>query len=316
VWIAGENHDHEDMKRFLFQYIRSMRLYYGFVTGTTVLFGIWMAHNDGGAWGWREAVALVVGFLAWGVNQIFSDYCDRKEDAVNAPHRPMVTGALAAWPAMVLSAVVMLLFAAVSLLMTPWSLLALCIGGVLNVAYSLLKRVPVLNVMVYACAITCCALYGFAVTSGKFPSPLFVTAIAMMVVPVHALMCHNSYYKDVTGDRAAGVRTLQTLFPENISLIVTVVAAICIILYSLYVVFQWNSFAATVQAAVELTLTAMLLVSLEKRCYHRATCLNCQLCVSMIYAWMLVDRSWPLLPEIASLIIIHLLFLWYRDEKE
>ena len=304
------------MKRFLYQYIRSMRLYYGFVTGMTVLFGIWMAHEDGGAWGWREAVALVVGFLAWGVNQIFSDYCDQKEDAVNAPHRPMVTGALVAWPAMALSAVMMLLFAAVSLFMTPWSLLALCIGGVLNVAYSLLKRVPILNFMVYACAITCCALYGFAAVSGKFPSRLFMTAIAVAVVPVHALMCHNSYYKDVIGDRAAGVRTLQTLFPEIVSLIVTIIATICIISYSLYVVFQWNLFAATVQAAVELALTAMLLVSLKKRCYHRATCLNCQLCVSMLYGGMLVDRSWPLLLEIASLIIIQLLFLWYRDEKE
>ena len=93
---SGENHNHEGMKRFLYQYIRSMRLYYGFVTGTTVLFGIWMAHADGSAWGWREAMALIVGFLAWGVNQIFSDYCDRKEDAVNAPHRPMVSGELEA----------------------------------------------------------------------------------------------------------------------------------------------------------------------------------------------------------------------------
>lgn len=307
------------MKRFLYQYVRSMRLYYGFVTGTTVLFGIWRAHAAGRAEmrEWRDAAALAVGFLAWGVNQIFSDYCDRKEDAVNAPRRPMVTGALPARPAMVLSAAVMVLFGVASLHMSPWALPALCAGGALNVAYSLLKRVPVLNLMVYACAITCCALYGFTAVGGALPSLRELAAIIAMVLPVHALMCHNSYYKDVKGDRAVGVRTLQTMFHENVSYAVTIVAAICIctIASLLYLVIEGNPFAAMVQMALELVLTAMLLTSLKKRRYHRATCLNCQLCVCMLYGWM-VTEAWMPLAEIASLIIIRLLFLWYQDEKE
>ena len=73
-----------------------MRLYYGFVTATTVLVGLCLVRfgtGGAGAWTVRDAALLAMGFLSWGFNQIFSDWCDRKEDAINAPHRPMVTGA-------------------------------------------------------------------------------------------------------------------------------------------------------------------------------------------------------------------------------
>ena len=164
------------MKRFLYYYLRTMRLYYGFVTGTTVLWGVMHASpvnyapcvNPLSRLDAKAVAALVIGFLAWGVNQVFSDYLDRKEDAVNAPHRPMVTGALAAKPALVLSAVLMLLIGAVSLWMSPWALLMLCIGGVLNLAYSRLKCVPVVNIVVYGFSISCCALCGRDKTAGRW----------------------------------------------------------------------------------------------------------------------------------------------------
>jgi hypothetical protein len=47
--------------------------------------------------------------------------------------------------------------------------------------------------------------------------------------------------------------------------------------------------------------------------YHRATCLNCQLCVLLLHLHFF-KASWPY--AVASLVAIQLLFLWYRDEKE
>ena len=362
------------MKRFLYYYIRSMRLYYGFVTGTTVLWGILHANPANYAPCTRSfsqldakaVAALIVGFLAWGVNQIFSDYLDRKEDAVNAPHRPMVTGALAAKPALVLSSVLMVLIGVVSLWISPWALGVLCVGGVLNLAYSRVKSVPVLNVVMYGCAISCCALYGVAAVQGDLrstaPEPLEdVMDVAFFVLPVHILMCHNSYYKDVAGDRAAGVRTLQTLFPMKVSLVATILLAWGIIILPLLglLVLQYRmpwslmSFALElkdkgitydhgmplmlVQLALEILLALLLVFNLKKHRYHRVTCLNCQLCVSMLYPWMSVYHTllvvirrfcngyeperWMLdgvllAMELLSLAIIQLLFLWYRDEKE
>ena len=209
------------MLKFLYYYLRSMRLYYGFVTATTVLAGLYQWHRFGSGtdsalhsagWTLRDAALLAMGFFAWGFNQIFSDWCDRKEDAINAPHRPMVTGALKPLPAFAVSAAGLAVIAVAGFLMSPWTLVFLALGGALNIAYSLLKRVPVLNCLVYACAISCCALFAIAGMAKRCPTLDEFGFVAVWIVPVHFLMCHNSYYKDVKGDRAAGVRTLQTSY--------------------------------------------------------------------------------------------------------
>ena len=70
-----------------------------------------------------------------------------------------------------------------------------------------------------------------------------------------------------------------------------------------------------VQFIGELFLLGLLFRALEGRRYHRATCLNCQLCVTMLYPWM-PQKSDLLVVELLSLAIIQLLFFWYRDEKE
>ena len=185
---------------FLYYYLRSMRLYYCFVTGTTTLAGVVFAHAflNRNVWTWRDIAVLIVGFLAWGVNQIFSDWCDRHEDKINAPHRPMVSGKLAPKPALALSSSIMVIFAAVSYLVSPWALLFLAIGGGLNLCYSFLKKVPVLNCLIYAMAITCCTLYGFAGSCGMMPQTAWKTLLipVLFILPAHFLMCSFSYYKD------------------------------------------------------------------------------------------------------------------------
>ena len=209
------------MLKFLYYYLRSMRLYYGFVTATTVLAGLyywhWFGFRADSAWrpvGWtlRATALIAMGFFAWGFNQIFSDWCDRKEDAINAPHRPMVTGELKPLPAFAVSVAGLAAIAVVGYLMSPWTLAFLALGGALNIAYSLLKRVPVLNCLVYACAISCCALFAIAGMAKRCPTLDEFGFVAAWIMPVHFLMCHNSYYKDVKGDREAGVRTLQTSY--------------------------------------------------------------------------------------------------------
>lgn len=310
------------MLRFIFYYIRSMRLYYGFVTATTVLTGLCLAHAHSpeglGNWTLWDGVMLVFGFLAWGANQVFSDWCDRKEDAINAPHRPMVTGALNPLQAFVLSALILAVIAVVSAWISPWTLVFLFIGGVLNIAYSLLKSIPVLNCIVYAAAISCCALYAVAGFQRGFPGWESIFAVAGTVLPVHFLMCHNSYYKDVAGDSAAGVRTLQTLYPAIVAKALTMGLSAIAIFISWLVAYgvgddvgeSWWRF---LQPLLVSALATAHFIALQKRCYHAATRLNCQLCVALLHTvWF--DVTWPI--ELISLVAIQLLFLWYNDEKE
>ena len=310
------------MLKFLYYYIRSMRLYYGFVTATTVLMGLCLAHEKQFEtflpWTLKDAALWAMGFFAWGFNQIFSDWYDRKEDAINAPHRPMVTGVLAPRPAFALSAVGLATIAIAGFLMSPWTLVFLALGGALNIAYSLLKKVPVLNCFVYACAISCCALFAIAGYLKECPDIGAVLYVLMMILPVHFLMCHNSYYKDVAGDRVTGVRTLQTMYPDIVAKALSALLSALGVAASLLLacgmddcVGEWWLFF--LQPIAILTLAVMFFHALVGRRYHAATCLNCQLCVALLHMlWF--DVTWRF--ELVSLVAIQLLFFWYDDEKE
>ena len=308
------------MLKFLYFYLRSMRLYYGFVTATTVLAGLyywhWFGFRADATWrptGWtlRDTALLAMGFFAWGFNQIFSDWCDRKEDAINAPHRPMVTGALKPLPAFVVSAAGLVAIAVAGYLMSPWTLAFLAAGGVLNIAYSLLKRVPVLNCLVYACAISCCALFAIAGMGNRCPTPDEFEFVAAWIVPVHFLMCHNSYYKDVKGDRAAGVRTLQTSYHKYVAELVSI-AFVGLAIFAVGIMHGEGPLKKALVILI-LAIAVAFQCSVEKMKYHRATCFNCQLCVLLLHVRFFA-MTWPY--AIASLIAIPLLFLWYNDEKE
>ena len=301
------------MLKFLYYYLRSMRLYYGFVTATTVMAGLCFSLEPF-QWTPKNMAMIGMGFFAWGATQIFSDWYDRKEDAINAPHRPMVTGALSPRPAFALSALILVVIAVVSAWISMWTIPFLLIGGALNIAYSRLKKVPVLNCLTYAAAISCCALYAVAGDMDRCPSWGFALVTIVLVLPAHFLMCHNSYYKDVKGDREAGVRTLQTLFPSVVAKAATLllsagaVVISCIVAYGL-----GESYWRFLQPAVIAMLAAAHLICIQKRRYHAATCLNCQLCIALLHMWWFCD-TWPL--ELVSLVAIQLLFLWYNDEKE
>lgn len=304
---------------FYYYYLRSMRLYYSFVTGTTTLIGAAVAHRIcGHDWGWRDAVVLTVGYLAWGVNQIFSDWEDRSEDKINAPHRPMVSGKLSPRHALALSSSLMVIFAAASSLASKWSLLFLGVGGLLNLCYSLLKKIPVLNCLIYSLAITCCAFYGYTGSCGALPEWKLNTILPFaLLIPAHVIMCSFSYYKDKRGDRKAGIRTLQNMYPDQVTLPLHWIASIgYTLVISYYTKPVGNMLLAILFALGAAILLAYLCLLLGKEKYHPATCWNCALCVCWLCFLLIPFFPWSGQLASGSIIMIFLLFRWYPDEKE
>ena len=316
------------MIRFLYFYLRSMRLYYGFVTGTAVLAGCMARHGSRLhiPWGWRDVAVILIGYMAWGVNQIFSDWLDRKEDAVNAPHRPMVTGELAARPALILSGSLMALFAVTAYLISPVSLAVLLAGGLLNVLYSLLKKIPVINTLIYGLAMTCCTVFGVSRDLDIQHFCLFSGVLMPFVLPSHVLMCHNSYFKDIEGDRAAGLRTLPVLFPRFSLWLGMILSGGWTLLLSGFCVWVFACSQPTTEAGpwlmicgyvlLMLYLTFQLFRAFWKKDHHAATRLNCQLCVTWLWGIMISASPYWLIGMFASVLLIEILYRWYPDEKE
>ena len=92
------------MVKFFKAYVKSMRLYYSFVTGIAGWIGVAYyeflvksasEHSiEIAPTPEKKLVILFLLFLSWGINQIINDYLGLKEDRINAPDRPMVTGEL------------------------------------------------------------------------------------------------------------------------------------------------------------------------------------------------------------------------------
>lgn len=315
------------MISFIRLYIRSMRLYYCFVTFSTTFLGLAAAHAtapESRPLSLNDGLILAIGFLSWGVNQIFNDYENRREDSVNAPHRPMVAGTLNAKAALALSTILMLVFAAVSYMISPWTLLPVALGGALNILYSPMKGVPLAGCFVYALSISMCAIYGFAGGGGGFTSPHALSVTAFLVcacLPAHFMMCHNSYYKDAAGDEAAGKRTLQTVCGTFTSLVLSYAGSLVYIVACMAVCAVGGrvTAGAVFGLVMILAMARLLFLILDKR-FHKATQMNAILCVLEIFALSASYRAFTLLSVICAVVsvfVITLLFkVWYRDEKE
>ncbi len=199
------------MMRFLRAYIRSMRLYYAFVTGIAGWLGVafYQFCCPDRTTAWRNALILVLLFLSWGINQIVNDYLGMPEDRVNAPHRPMVSGELNPRGALALSLGLMAGVMILSWFLNPWAVAPVAIGVALNVIYEYAKAWSLWGNAIFGVSIAMCAAYGF-LAAGPTPSPFFTSnrvCVIVLVAVLNGLMTYYTYFKDAAGDAAAGKRT-------------------------------------------------------------------------------------------------------------
>ena len=264
--------------KFVYYYLRSMRPYYGIVAGTTTLYGCLLSRHtleESRTW-----LLFLMGFFFWGFNQIFLDRWGRHEGVIDAAHCPV--GARELRPALVfaVSLIGLMVIAAIGFVLSPWTLVFLGACGILNIVYSFLKCVPVINCLVFACAMTCCALFGYVGSLGellKFDEVL--SFLAIWVLPVHFLMCHNSYFKDVEGDRVAGVRTLQTICPP-FAFAVSILG-----MWMYWLVYLSGTILIPKYVPILLIVLALIIFffdALVRKQYQRMTKRNCQFCVALL----------------------------------
>ena len=215
------------MMSFLKAYVKSMRLYYSFVTGIVGWLGVsfyqYVANTEGprGTSGMvrtievptppvKMVVILLILFLAWGINQIINDFLGYKEDKINAPQRPMVTGELNPLRALLLSLFLMTaIFFTTLFYLEPIAIIPLILGAILNVIYEHAKGYGILGNMVFGIMISMCGLFGFW-ASGPMELRWSKSRISTLVfiAVINGLMTYYTYFKDYTGDKLAGKKTI------------------------------------------------------------------------------------------------------------
>lgn len=206
-----------EVKRFLWAYVKTMRLYYAFITGIAGWIGVSFHHHlierAGGTVTaetyQRSVFILVILFGSWGINQVFNDWLGLEEDRINAPHRPMVTGELNVRWALTLSGSLMAAAAVLTWFLNPAALVPMLLGFVLNFVYNFSKAWGLWGNVIFGLMIANCTVYGF-LAAGPTPFPFVTTnrlCTVLLVAVMNGLMTYYTYFKDYEGDKAAGKDT-------------------------------------------------------------------------------------------------------------
>ncbi|WHH59471.1 UbiA family prenyltransferase [Petroclostridium sp. X23] len=208
------------MLSFFKAYIKSMRLYYAFITGIAGWIGMafyeYIAKSSFKTvelvpLAEKKAVILVMLFLSWGINQIINDYLGLKEDRINAPHRPMVTGELQPHKALLFTGFLLLITVLIIFFyLEPIALIPAVLGVLLNVVYEYAKGYGIFGNIVFGLMISMCTAFGF-LSAGPTQSPYFTSSrisVMILVAVMNGLMTFYTYFKDYKGDKEADKKTI------------------------------------------------------------------------------------------------------------
>jgi geranylgeranylglycerol-phosphate geranylgeranyltransferase len=176
-----------------------MRSYLFFISGMAGWLGIIFSGTDSSVG--RTTAILSVVFIGWGVNQVINDLLGLKEDKINAPHRPLVTGELPVRQAVMLSIIFFILGGFTTFLLNPKALTLFLSVFILNIIYEYSKEIPLLGNIIFGLLIAPCVYYGAMCTNNKGLEILLdkdLTFLAISVVLINFIVAFFTYYKDFT----------------------------------------------------------------------------------------------------------------------
>jgi geranylgeranylglycerol-phosphate geranylgeranyltransferase len=134
-----------------------------------------------------------------------------EEDRINAPERPMVSGELNPYLAMLLSTVLMIgAFLVTWFYLERSAVIPLVIGAALNFLYEYAKGYGIWGNIIFGIMISSCTVFGFMASGESAMAVLSFEHIMLVfyVALVNGLMTYYTYFKDYIGDKEAGKRTL------------------------------------------------------------------------------------------------------------
>lgn len=248
--------------RFARAYVKSMRLYYSFVTGIAGWIGVsyyqFVADPDYlnpssdfiqtievPTPDVKKFIILIFLFLAWGINQIFNDYLGRKEDRINAPERPMVTGELNPQKALAVSITLLTMTLLVTwFYLEPIAVIPLLIGIGLNFLYEYAKGRGIWGNIVFGLMIAACGLYGTwaAGPNGVLFTRSRISTLAFIAI-INGLMTYYTYFKDEEGDRLSGKNTIVVKYGIERNRIISIISGFLPSILFLFGYYVLNGFA-------------------------------------------------------------------------
>jgi chlorophyll synthase len=178
---------------------------------------------------WRLIVlgAILAGPVVCGMSQVANDWCDRHVDAINEPQRPIPSGRVEPWLALMIALAMTALALGLGSFLGPWGWGATVAAVAAAWAYSLpplrLKRSGWLGpALVSLCYEGLPWFTGAAIVAGAPAFPVVVGAV-LYATGAFGIMVLNDF-KAIEGDRATGVRSLPAVLGPEVAAKIAVIA--------------------------------------------------------------------------------------------
>jgi len=195
---------------FIKAYIKSMRPYSFLITGIGGLIGMLLVESSVSLL--QKSVVLLLLFTSYGINQIINDLLGTKEDGINAPIRPMVSGELDKSKALILTFFVFIIGAILTYFFNPYALIIYFMGYLANIIYEYIKGVPFVGNLWFGFMVGLTTLYGaLAITNLTLYQILKIPELMGMFLLISlssSALCYFTYFKDYEGDKQTGIKTL------------------------------------------------------------------------------------------------------------
>ena len=171
---------------------------------------------------------FVASFFAYGFGQALTDCFQTDTDAISAPYRPLVSGAVSRRPILLMSITGLCLCAGVFAYREPWNLALGALAGIGLTTYTPLKRRwwggPWYNAWI---VVVLCFMAFLAATSNH-ESQLPASFLPMLTTVFfgYANFVLSGYFKDVEADSKTGYETLPVVFGRSVAAFASDVLAI------------------------------------------------------------------------------------------
>lgn len=191
-------------------YIKSMRPYSFFVTGTAGILGLLASGHleDTG----RIVIILCLLFSSYGINQVINDLLGSKEDKLNAPFRPLVSGELSREAAIAITLFLFVAGAIVTYFLNHYALIIYLLAYGMNIAYEQLKGIPMIGNIWFGFMIALAPVFGFLASSSANNYDILrnpdLVSLAALVAASSSSLCYYTYFKDYEGDKRSNKNTI------------------------------------------------------------------------------------------------------------
>lgn len=229
---------------FIKAYVKSMRPYTFFITGVAGLLGMLLVQSSVSFF--QKIAVLIILFLSYGINQVINDFLGKKEDKINAPHRPLVSGELDKTNAVIVTLVIFLLGVVVTFFFNPYALVIYFLGYLANVIYEYVKGIALLGNFWFGGLIALAPLYGALAITDMTLFEVFKNVnllyISLLILLASSTMCYFTYFKDYKGDKKAKKETIIVLLSPKGARDLNVLMSLLpfVVLFFIFVFGLWS----------------------------------------------------------------------------